>query len=171
VRSETINAFALPGGYVVVFTGLLKHAQGPDEVAGVLAHEVQHVVLRHGLERMVASLGLTAVVTILTGNEQGLVGLAKRLGLQLATLKFGRDQETAADVGGVRMLYRAHINPDAMVAFFLGLADRDPAQIELLSTHPMSAARAERLNAEIKALGPLEATAWPFDWSAARGSL
>nr|MBI3612912.1 M48 family metallopeptidase [Nitrospirota bacterium] len=51
VRSDIVNAFALPGGYVVVFTGLLKKAESPEEVAGVLAHELNHVLLRHGLER------------------------------------------------------------------------------------------------------------------------
>ncbi|MGH9785679.1 MAG: M48 family metallopeptidase, partial [Terriglobia bacterium] len=83
VRSDIVNAFALPGGYVVVFTGLLKKAGSPEEVAGVLGHELNHVLLRHGLERIVKTLGLVAVVAVFVGDQSGLIGLAKRLGIEL----------------------------------------------------------------------------------------
>lgn len=171
VRSDTVNAFALPGGYVVVFTGLLKQAESPEEVAGVLGHELNHVLKRHGLERIVKTLGLVAVVTIFTGDQSGLVGLAKRLGVELLTLKFGREQETEADVEGLKLLHRARIPPDGLIRFFERLSDKDKLQVELLSTHPMSAARAERLKAEAAALPRREPEPFAFDWAAARVGL
>ncbi len=171
VRSDTVNAFALPGGYVVVFTGLLKQAESPDEVAGVLGHELNHVLLRHGLERIVKTLGVVALVTIFTGNQEGLVGLAQRLGIELVTLKFGRDQETQADLGGLRLLHRAKISPEGMIRFFARLSESNQQQVELLSTHPMSSARAERLKAEA-ALLPHQATdPFSFDWKVVQTSL
>lgn len=170
VRSDVVNAFALPGGYVVVFTGLLHKAESPDEVAGVLAHELNHVLLRHALSRVVKSAGVMAVVTILTGDQQGVGGLMKQLGLDLLTLKFGREQETEADVEGLRLLHRAKIPSDGMIRFFERLSENDKMQIPLLSTHPMSRARAERLKTEAAALSKQEPLPFTFDWAAVKGA-
>src|SRR5215510_9512177 len=115
VKSDVVNAFALPGGYVVVFTGLMKKAESPEEVAGVLAHELNHVLQRHGLERIVKSLGLMTVAAIVFGDQQGLVGMMKQLGVELFTLKFGREQETEADLTGLQLLQRARIDPSGMI--------------------------------------------------------
>ncbi|TAJ10828.1 MAG: M48 family metallopeptidase [Nitrospirae bacterium] len=171
VRSDVVNAFALPGGYVVVFTGLLKKSESPEEVAGVLAHELNHVLLRHGLERIVKTAGIMAVVTIVVGDQQGLVGLAKRLGVELLTLKFGREQETQADVQGLHLLHRAKIAPNGMIRFFDRLSESDKLQVEILSTHPMSAARAERLKAEASSLSHQDPEPFTFDWSAVQAGL
>ncbi|TAJ29905.1 MAG: M48 family metallopeptidase [Nitrospirae bacterium] len=171
VRSDVVNAFALPGGYVIVFTGLLKKADSPDEVAGVLSHELNHVVLRHGLERIVKTLGIVAVVTIFVGNQEGLVGLAKQLGIELATLKFGREQEMEADLQGLRLLHRAKIASDGMIHFFERLSESDKLQVELLSTHPMSAARAERLKAAAATLPKQEPVPFGFEWKAVQAGL
>jgi len=165
VQSDIVNAFALPGGYVVVFTGLLKKAESPEEVAGVLGHELNHVLLRHGLERIVKTLGLVAVVAIFAGDQSGLIGLAKRLGIELVTLKFGREQETEADLSGLRLLHRAKISPAGMIRFFERLSESDKLQVEMLSTHPMSAVRGERLRAEASALPRQEPVPFSFDWS------
>lgn len=108
------------GGYVVVFTGLMTKAESGEEVAGVLSHELNHVLQRHGMERMVKMLGLSAVVGILLGDQQGLTGLAKQVGMELVTLKFGRAQETEADVTGIRLLSDARIAPDGMIRFLNG---------------------------------------------------
>jgi len=171
VRSDIVNASALPGGYVVVFTGLLKKAESPEEVAGVLGHELNHVLLRHGLERIVKTLGLVAVVAILVGDQSGLIGLAKRLGIELVTLKFGREQETEADLSGLRLLHRAKISPAGMIRFFERLSESDKLQVEMLSTHPMSAARAERLKAEAASLPGQAPESFGFDWNKVQESL
>jgi len=164
VKSDVVNAFALPGGYVVVFTGLMKKAESGEEVAGVLSHEVNHVLQRHGLDRIVKTLGLMAVVTILVGDPQGLAGLMKQVGLELVTLKFGRAQETEADLTGLQLLQRAKIDPAGMIRFFERLSETDPGQTEWLSTHPMSATRAERLKIELASLPKTTLEPFTFDW-------
>lgn len=171
VQSPVVNAFALPGGYVVVFTGLMKKAESGEEVAGVMSHELNHVLQRHGLERMVKMLGLAAVVSIVVGDQQGLIGLAKELGLNLVTLKFGREQETEADVTGLRLLSDARIAPEGMIGFFERLSEKDKARVELFSTHPMSAARAERLKAELAGLPKRSPEPFSFDWKSIQESL
>ncbi len=171
VQSPVVNAFALPGGYVVVFTGLLTKAESGEEVAGVLSHELNHVLQRHGLERMVKMLGLAAVVGIVLGDQQGVLGLAKQVGMELVTLKFGRAQETEADVTGIRLLSDARIAPDGMIRFFERLSDKDKARVEVFSTHPMSAGRAERLKAELAALPKRTPEPFTFQWKTVQDSL
>ncbi len=171
VKSDVVNAFALPGGYVVVFTGLLKKAERPEEVAGVLAHELNHVLQRHGLERIVKQLGFIAVASIIVGNQQGLGQMMKQLGVELMTLKFGRAQETEADLTGLQLLYRAKIDPSGMITFFERLAEKDEGRVELLSTHPMSGSRAERLKAEFTAMPKVIPEPFTFEWAKIRTSL
>ncbi|HWF59724.1 MAG TPA: M48 family metallopeptidase [Nitrospira sp.] len=171
VRSDIVNAFALPGGYIVVFTGLMKKAESPEEVAGVLAHELNHVLQRHGLERIVKQLGFVAVVSIVLGNPPGLGGVMKQLGVELMTLKFGRAQETEADRTGLQLLHRAKIDPSGMITFFQRLAEKDEGRVEWLSTHPMSSARADRLKAELADMPKQTSEPFTFDWAKVRASL
>ena len=171
VKSDVVNAFALPGGYVVVFTGLMKKAESGEEVAGVLSHELNHVLQRHGLERILKSLGLLTVVAIVLGDQQGLVGMMKQLGVELLTLKFGREQETEADLTGLQLLQRAKIDPSGMIRFFERLSEKDQGRMEWLSTHPMSTARADRLKAELAALPKKSPEPFTFDWKHVQASL
>ena len=171
VKSDVVNAFALPGGYVVVFTGLMKKAESGEEVAGVLSHELNHVLQRHGLERIVKNLGLMTVAAIVFGNQQGLIGMMKQLGVELFTLKFGREQETEADLTGLQLLQRARIDPSGMIKFFERLSEKDEGRVEWLSTHPMSAARAERLKSELAALPKKSPEPFRFDWKQVQASL
>ena len=171
VKSDVVNAFALPGGYIVVFTGLMKKAESGEEVAGVLGHELNHVLQRHGLERIVKQLGLVAVVSIVLGDQQGLAGLMRQLGVELMTLKFGREQETEADLTGLQLLVRAKINPSGMITFFQRLAEKDEGRMEWLSTHPMSQGRAERLKSELAAMPKRDPLPFTFEWGKVRGAL
>lgn len=173
VKSPVMNAFALPGGYVVVFTGLIREAKSPEEVAGVLGHEINHVLRRHGLERIVKTLGVMAVAAILFGDQQGLIGLAKQLGVEIITLKYGRDQETEADLTGLRLLQKAKVDPAGMISFFERLArtEKENERVELLSTHPMSAARVARLKAELATLPGFVPEPFAFDWAAVQAAL
>ena len=171
VRNETVNAMALPGGSVIVYTGLLKQADSPEEVAGVLAHELSHVVLRHGMESMVQSVGLMMMVMVVLGNQQGAIGALERLGVQITTLKFSREKETAADLHGLHLLNEAHISPAGMIAFFERLAKNEGTPIPLLSTHPMSAERAARLNREASSSPMTSPTPFDVDWAGVKASL
>ena len=171
VRNETVNAMALPGGSVIVYTGLLKQADSPEEVAGVLAHELSHVVLRHGMESMVQSVGLMMMVMVVLGNQQGAIGALERLGIQITTLTFSREKETAADLHGLHLLNEARISPAGMIAFFERLAKNEGTPIPLLSTHPMSAERAARLNREASSSPMTSPTPFDVDWAGVKASL
>ena len=164
VKNDVVNAFALPGGYVVVFTGLLEQAKSGEEVAGVLSHELNHVLERHALERIVKQLGVVAVIGIIFGDQRGLTGVMKQVGTELLSLKFGRAQETEADVTGLQLLHRARIDPAGMISFFQRLSEQEQSRVEWLSTHPMSAARAERLKKEMALLPSTAPEPFTFQW-------
>jgi predicted Zn-dependent protease len=125
------------------------------------------------LERIVKTLGIMAIAAIVLGDQQGLIGLAKQLGVEIVTLKFNRDQETEADTTGLRLLHKARVDPAGMIAFFdrLAQSEKDRQRVELLSTHPMSAARAERLKAELKALPKFLPEPIAVDWERIHASL
>lgn len=114
VQNNDINAFALPGGNVVVYTGLLKKAESTEEVAGVLAHELQHVYKKHGMKRLIKSFGLQALGSVFLGDFSGLINQA---GIQLTALKFDRDEEREADKLGIELMYESGINPKGMISF------------------------------------------------------
>lgn len=166
VKNDVVNAFALPGGYVVVFTGLLEQAKSGEEVAGVLSHELNHVLERHALERIVKQLGVVAIIGIIFGDQQGLTGVMKQVGTELLSLKFGRAQETEADVTGLQLLHRARIDPAGMISFFQRLSEQEQGRVEWLSTHPMSAARADRLKKEMALLPSTTPEPFTFQWNA-----
>jgi predicted Zn-dependent protease len=112
-----------------------------------------------------------AVVSIVLGNQQGLGGVMKQLGVELMTLKFGRAQETEADLAGLQLLHRAKVNPNGMITFFQRLAEKDEGRVEWLSTHPMSRSRADRLEAEIADMPKQPPEPFTFDWTNVRASL
>jgi len=139
--TEDVNAFALPGGYVTVNFGLLKSAQTGEEVAGVLGHELQHALLRHGTKRMLRQMGSSAFALIVFGGGD-LYGIGQAAG-QLASLSYDRGEESEADERGVELLVHAGIDPRGLASFFKRLA-ADSLQVpELLSTHPDPGGRAE----------------------------
>ena len=163
---KLVNAFAVPGGDIVVHRGLLAATRSPDELAGVLAHEIQHVALRHSLKGMIRSAGWSILFSLAVGDLGAtLVGQAAD---RLATLKFSRDAEREADDHGFSLLVERGIDPRGMVSFFDTLAKKDGATPPaLLSTHPASAEREAALAARLKALPagcckPLHVeVAWP----------
>jgi Zn-dependent protease with chaperone function len=164
-----INAFAIPGGFVVVNSGLIDAAGDAEELAGVLAHEVQHVEQRHSLKGMVQGLGLQALIGLAFGDVAGETW--SNLAAQLGTLKFGRDHESEADRLGLESLRRAGIDGSGMLRFFEKLATRDGASIALISTHPAGADRLAALQQAIDAADHPEAVALPYDWDKVRGAL
>jgi len=148
-QDDTVNAFAMPGGIVVVHTGLLRQAADPGELAGVLAHEVQHVEQRHSLRQMISSLGWGALVGVTIGD---ISAVAAMLAHQAGTLYFSRDMEEEADRLGLLALQRAQIRPDGILRFFRKLNDKDQAKVPgWISSHPQTAARAEQIESLIAA--------------------
>jgi predicted Zn-dependent protease len=141
---ETVNAFALPGGHVFVLTGLLKKSESPDEVAGVLAHELGHVVLRHHLRSALRSLGVGAVMSALLGDTSGLTALLVAGSSELLDLAFSREQEEAADAFAVAVAEKAGFDPLA-VGRLLERMEEPGAPPSLLRTHPSGADRLRAL--------------------------
>jgi Zn-dependent protease with chaperone function len=168
VDNPQVNAFALPGGYVVVNAGLVNSAKSADELAAVLAHEVQHVEQRHSLQQMLHQLGWATLLAVVLGDPGTITSIVL---LQLGNTAFNRDLETQADLGGLAAMKDAGVPPQAMVTFFQGLRDEGAGMPTLLSTHPATAERIKALEAEI-AKAPCDACApLPYDWKKVRETL
>lgn len=165
VDSPTINAFALPGGNIVIYTGLIRSAETPEQVAAVLAHEMSHATLRHGLQRMSQSLGVWAGVSLLIGDVTGLVGAGASL-FQTASLnRYSQVHENEADREGVRMLQAADIDPAALPRF-LSMMDHGelPRIFSWISTHPDEASRIAQVEILIANLPAREYRPIHIDW-------
>ena len=164
-KNDAINAFALPGGIVVIHTGLIAATRTPEELAGVLAHEVQHVEQRHSLEAMVKELGLRGLWMLVTGDiGSGLIG---RAALELTSLRFSRGAEEEADQRGFDVLVANGIDPKGMADFFIVMGEKaGPTPPPILSTHPASEDREHALRARLEEVSasrfePLQLGNWP----------
>jgi predicted Zn-dependent protease len=165
-KADMVNALAAPGGHIVVFKGLLDYAASPDEVAGVLAHEMGHVVERHAMEGIVRAVGIALTFEVLIGDLSGVLALAAQAGEILLAFSYSRDDEAEADAVGVAILAGAGIGADGLADFLVrlekdGLTPGD--RYTMISTHPPSAARAAAVRAASTAGGPSMSDA---DWAA-----
>ena len=146
VDLDETNAFALPGGYIVLFDGLIRFTDSPEEVAGVLAHEMGHVIHRHGTQSMFQQLGLSLIFDFLMGDVGGSWG--GQLGGFVIAMSYSRDAEYEADDAGVRILKEAGIRPGGVSGFFRRLMEAEgdiAGDLQMLSTHPSLDSRLERL--------------------------
>jgi Zn-dependent protease with chaperone function len=176
VRSDLVNAFALPGGYITVFTGLIDKSATYEELAAVLAHEIAHVTLRHGITRIVESLGVIGGLQIVFGDVGGLLGAAEELFTIAAINGYSRGHESEADEEGVRMMHAAGIDPAAAARFFRALKDSEegselPDALAWVSTHPDHDERIAAIEAQVSALGPVRERRLEIDWKAVQASL
>lgn len=158
VESPEVNAFALPGGKVVVYQGLLDVAQTEAQLAAVVGHEIAHVVARHGNERLsqglLAQMGETALSVALTKQPQAtqqLLMTAFGAGTQVGVLlPFSRLQESEADRLGLIFMAMAGYDPQAAVEVWQGMAARGQAGVpEFLSTHPADQTRIKNIQESI----------------------
>ena len=150
VDGPVFNAFAAPGGQIVVFRKMLQSAENPEELAGVLAHEMQHIYHRHAMKALVRDLSIAAIVGAVFGDITGIGALAVTAGRTLTTLHYSRETESEADREGLRLLQAARIDPAGMVRFFETLKKQTGASglPAYLSTHPDT----EQRLAEMKTL-------------------
>jgi predicted Zn-dependent protease len=135
--TEDVNAYALPGGYVTINLGLLKKAESGEEIAGVVGHELFHVIHRHGMTRIVRSAGGRVLLGLIFGWSD--LGALMQYAGDLVDLSYDRDQELEADDDGRALLKRAGIDPGGLAKFFERLrADGGAASAvpQILSTHP-----------------------------------
>lgn len=143
VHAPMVNAFALPGGYVLVTDDLISEAESPDEVAGVLAHEVAHVERRHVMQSVWRSLGAGMLLDLVVGGGTGAGQQAVLLAGQASELSFGRAAETEADEVGMGFLHRAQLSSRGMATFFERMSEHEvetPEEVAEVSewwmTHP-----------------------------------
>jgi predicted Zn-dependent protease len=137
------NAFALPGGRIFIFRGLLDFAKDPDEISAVLAHEMGHVTRQHGTQAIVQGLGVTFVFSVLLGDMGG--GVIAAAGEVLLRMSYSRNAEADADRSAIDLLQKAGLRVGGLSSFFERLAKEDgdlPAALKILSTHPSSENRA-----------------------------
>jgi predicted Zn-dependent protease len=152
--SDQANAFALPGGKIGVYTGLLKLAKTQDQLAAVIGHEVAHVLARHANERVSTAYTAQAALTvvgesgIVSPQLMGLMGLGTQVGV---LLPFSRTQESEADLLGLDLMARAGFDPRQSIVLWQNMnASRTAgAPPEFLSTHPSDATRMSNLSARM----------------------
>lgn len=146
VDQPVVNAVSAPGGYIVIYRGLLDHLHGDDEVAAVLAHEMQHILRRHGLQALIRSVSFASAFSLITGDPAGALAQS---GGTLTTLHHQRGDEASADREGFALLKAAGYHPEAMISM-LETLDKlqvgEPALVHYLSTHPATRDRIARLH-------------------------
>jgi predicted Zn-dependent protease len=168
--ARTVNAFAAPGGSVVVLRGLIERARTPDELAGVLAHEVEHVLHRHATRMLIERASTGLLVGVLVGDVSGIIAFAAE---NASALSYSRQHEDEADADGLRLLVAAGIDPRGMISFYERLASdegRTPQGFTYFSTHPAIGDRVTRLRqlASERAATPTTPALSDENWSALR---
>ncbi len=163
IDSDEVNAFALPGGFFYVNSGLILRAQEESELAGVMAHEISHVTARHGTKNATkGEMMQLATIPLMLLGPAGWAGYGLYEGLNIAIpltyLKFSRDSEREADFLGLQYMYKAGYDPNSFVTFFERIqADekRRPGTIpKVFSTHPPTPDRIEAAQKEIARILP-----------------
>jgi len=174
-ESKEVNALALPGGTIILHRGLLERTRTAEEVQGVLAHEMAHIQLRHGVLQLARSIGLDLVTRQLQGGESRVLDALVRDSGQLLDLKFSREHERAADDSGWESLVKGQVDPQGMVSFLAGLnatMEAGPAPaIPFLSTHPAPQERMDRLRQKVAALGQRDFRSFSAEFEALQAGL
>ncbi len=167
-----VNALALPGGTVVVFQGLINATETPEELAGVLAHEYQHVLLRHSTRGIIRQVALTIVLAAILGDSNSALAAILETAGQLESLRYNRGMESQADEEGMKMVLASGVDPKGMVRIFKKLEEEElrmlglekaeggeggkevPDWMRLLSTHPAGKDRVALLTQMAEAAPP-----------------
>jgi predicted Zn-dependent protease len=170
VNRPVVNALAAPGGYVVIFHGLLERTGTPEELAGVMAHELQHILRRHTTRAVIQDVGIGLLLMALTGDVTGPLAYGLQAARALGELRYSRRNEEDADVEGMKMLLAARVDPAGLITFFEKMQREVGAQskaLTYLSSHPMPADRIARLRAlATTRTGPAEPLLPGEDWPA-----
>lgn len=143
LENEQVNAFAMPGGHLTVYTGLIKDVKKQEELTGVLGHELAHIELNHVMKRLVREIGMATLVSAATGSSGT---SAAEIAKMLSSKAFDRDQEREADLKAAEYLQNAGISPEHLANFLFSMSLESTAidgYLSWLSTHPESKERAE----------------------------
>ena len=144
LEEEDINAFAMPNGHLVVYTGLILQSENPEELSGVIAHEIAHIQLNHVMKKLVKEVGLSVLISMTTGNSGS--DIIKETAKMLSSSAFDRGLEKEADIKAVDYLIMSKTDPEAFANFLYKIADTESdvtTYLTWVSTHPESKERAE----------------------------
>ncbi|HEY7897812.1 MAG TPA: M48 family metallopeptidase [Gemmatimonadaceae bacterium] len=164
VNSSEVNAFAVPGGYVYVNRGLIERATSMDELAGVLGHEIGHVVRRHSVKQMQkeqgANIGITLACVLTSVCNNQAAGTVVNVGASAIFAKFSRGDEAQADEEGFKNVVRAGVSPEGLVTMFQKLIDErkaTPGAVDAwFATHPLEEDRIADVQRLINTLTPAQ---------------
>jgi predicted Zn-dependent protease len=148
VDNPQVNAFAAPGGYIIIFRGLLERTQTPEELAGVLGHELQHILHRHPTRALLQQASIGILLVALTGDVKGAMSFGLEGARILGTLRYSRELEEMADHEGMNMLLASGVDPRGMITFFEKMnqdGEKSPEILTYLSSHPNPESRIARL--------------------------
>lgn len=162
VKAPEMNAFAIPGGHIVVYDAILQKMKTPEELAALLAHESSHVALRHSLRNVFRSLARKSFLMFLFGGDSGMLTVAINHADELKGLEYSRSLETEADNRGLQLMFKSKINTQGMLQLMqmLQQESKGPDVPALLSTHPVFDARIGNIKQQV-ALFPEIKTANP----------
>lgn len=168
VNSSIVNAVAAPGGHVILFRGLLERTDSAEELAGVLAHEVEHVLHRHVTRAIFQQASTGVLMAALVGDVSGVVAYGLEGARTLGDLQMSRAAESEADHDGMRLLQEAGIDTQGMITFFEKLSSRERGRgndtlTRYLRTHPTTAERIATLRALAAAVPKPERRLLPDD--------
>jgi len=149
---DMVNAFALPGGEIVVFKGLIEKSRRPEELAGVMAHEIQHIEQRHTTKNLIKDKSFEILISAISGDSGG-TDYALKAAKTIGGLAYRRSEEASADSEGLKMLVNARIDPNGIIDFFETIKKQEielPGIFKYLSTHPDTEDRIDKLDNIIK---------------------
>jgi predicted Zn-dependent protease len=147
-KPEVQNAFATPGGYIYIYTGLIKFLDSEDQLLGVLGHEMAHADQRHSTRQLTKSYGVALLLDVILGERDAIEEIMGAV----VGLRFSRGHETEADEYSVAYLCDTDYNAAGSAGFFKKIKDA-PAPPEFISTHPSSASRVEDIESHAQELG------------------
>ena len=152
IDNETVNAFALPGGYIFVHTGLLSFVESDGEIAGVLAHEIANVDRKHGRSRIKRQVGMAFLLQLILKKSEAREELSKigTIAINLTQLGYSREEEYEADRYGAYFMEKAGFAREEILNFWERILEQtggkeDPAFLQLFSTHPPTPERIKRI--------------------------
>jgi len=139
VDEPEVNAFAAPGGTIVLYRGLLERIQSTEELAGVLAHEMQHILHRHATRIILENVSFGMLFSLILGDANSATGVGREGAIALATLHYSRHYEEQADREGIKLILAAGIDSKGMISFFEEIQKEDQKTVTIpayFSTHP-----------------------------------
>lgn len=168
VIEDTVqNAFALPGGYILIHRGILDLLENESELNGLLAHEAGHIYLHHGLRQLARQIYISLFLTLITGNDHGYSDILFSHSALLLNLSNSRSQEEAADDFALRALHQANLDPTGLGSLFEKLRkveERLNVPPTFLSTHPATEERIARIEEQLSDAGNFATVLSEEDW-------